>query len=159
MLPSGFLYFRQATIGAAVWQAPLANPQPFRIWRAGPSIPQSTSPDPAHARLSGLLDGEADAGRDRGDGDAGQGTGVCRAQGGHAGAASLCTTDLRPCGLRRTKPSGSAPLIRQCNRFILSAVAEQIRVGTILRRNGWESEQERIAGTPDKIRRYRRKES
>src|SRR4051812_27231456 len=47
--------------------------------RAGP--PPDQAPDPAHARLSGLLDGEADAGRDRGDGDAGQETSACRAQG------------------------------------------------------------------------------
>src|SRR4051812_9514227 len=38
------------------------------------------APDPAHARLSGLLDGEADAGRHRGNGDAGQGTGACRSK-------------------------------------------------------------------------------
>ena len=37
--------------------------------RAGP--PPDQAPDPARARLSGLLDGEADAGRGRGDGDAG----------------------------------------------------------------------------------------
>src|SRR4051794_27030489 len=43
--------------------------------------PPHQAPDPAHARLSELLDGEADAGRHRGDGDAGQGTGACRAQG------------------------------------------------------------------------------
>src|SRR3954447_9589596 len=47
--------------------------------RAGP--PPDQAPDPAHAGLSGLLDGEADAGRGGGDGDAGQGPGACRAQG------------------------------------------------------------------------------
>ena len=44
-------------------------------------VPPDQAPDPAHARLSGLLDGEADAGRHRGHGDAGQGTGPCRAPG------------------------------------------------------------------------------
>src|SRR3954447_23768325 len=47
--------------------------------RAGP--PPDQAPDPAHARLSGLLDGEADAGRHRSNGDASQGTSACRAQG------------------------------------------------------------------------------
>src|SRR4051794_9293724 len=75
--------------------------------RAG--SPPDQAPDPTHARLSGFLDGEADAGRHRSNGDAGQGTGACRAQGGHAGAAILCTTDLRPCSLSGTKPSSSAP--------------------------------------------------
>src|SRR3954454_16867036 len=75
--------------------------------RAG--SPPDQAPDPAHARLSGLLDGEADAGRGGGNGDAGQGTGACRAQGRHAGTARLCTTNFRPCGLRGTKPSSSTP--------------------------------------------------
>src|SRR3954453_949117 len=75
--------------------------------RAGP--PPDQAPDPAHTRLSGLLDGEADAGRHRSDGDAGQGTSACRAQGGHAGAAIFCTENLRPYGLSGPKPPSSAP--------------------------------------------------
>src|SRR4051794_12136038 len=73
--------------------------------RAGP--PPDQAPDPAHARLSELLDGEAGAGRRRSNGDAGQGTGACRIQGGHAGAAIFCTANLRPYGLSGTQPSSS----------------------------------------------------
>ena len=55
--------------------------------RAG--SPPDQAPNRADARVSELWDRAADAGRRRGDGDAGQGTGACRARQRHAGAAAL----------------------------------------------------------------------
>ena len=73
--------------------------------RAGP--PPRQAPDRADARLSELLDGAADAGRGGGDGDAGQGTGACRAGERHAGAAGLRPPGLRPCGLSEGERAGA----------------------------------------------------
>ena len=54
-----------------------ARPLAQQPGRAGP--PPDQAPDPAHARLPGLPDRAADPGRGGGNGDAGQGTGACRA--------------------------------------------------------------------------------
>src|SRR3954453_386732 len=101
---------RRATRDKAKGRAVALRPAPAGALAQQPGragSPPDQAPDPAHARLSGLLDSEADAGRGEGNGDAGQGTGACRAQGGHAGAAILCSPAPRPCGLNGTTPSTS----------------------------------------------------
>ena len=73
--------------------------------RAG--SPPDQAPDRADARVSELWDRAADAGRRRGDGDAGQGTGACRARQRHAGAAGPRPSSLRPRGLIGRQRAGT----------------------------------------------------
>ena len=79
--------------------------------RAGP--PPRQAPNRADARLPGLLDGAADPGRGGGDGDAGQGTGACRAR----------RTTSRRSGPSSTGSSASPPEPRRAGRS--SSIASQ----------------------------------
>jgi transposase-like protein len=103
------------------------------------------APDPPHARLSGLLDGQADAGRGGGDGDAGQGTSARRARQRHAGAAGL-----RPPGLRSRRMSGPAqgqarPRHLNATEPLFSAgqnSAGSPETALFLSRNSWSARQQ-----------------
>ena len=90
---------RRASRGETGGRAVTLHPAPARAvaqqpGRAGP--PPDQAPDRADARVSELLDRQAHPGRGGGDGDAGEGTGACRACQRHARPARLRAPGVWP---------------------------------------------------------------